>query len=59
MRRKAESVLGHTLPEPRLTPIGIVLLVMAASVPVLVLGSVLDLLVQSLFGICVGLWCAI
>lgn len=59
MRQRPESVLGHTLPEPRLTPLGLLLLVLAASIPILVLGSVLDWLVQWLFGTCVGLWCAL
>ena len=58
LRKKPEEVLGHTLPEPRLTPVGVLLLVAWISVPVLLVGSVLDLVVQALFGVCVGLWCA-
>jgi hypothetical protein len=57
MKQPLQTVMGHTLPEPRLTPLGIALLVLVVSVPVLVLGTVLDLAVQWLFGWCVGLWC--
>jgi hypothetical protein len=58
-RRKPENVLGHVLPEPRLTPAGILLLLAWATLPVLVVGSLLDLAVQWLFGVCVGLWCVL
>lgn len=57
-RRKPETVLGHTLPEPRLTLAGVLTIVAWATLPVLVLGSLLDLAVQAIFGVCVGLWCA-
>jgi hypothetical protein len=57
VKKPPESVLGHVLPEPRLTAAGIVLLAAWVTVPVLVVGSLLDLLVQWLFGVCVGLWC--
>lgn len=50
-------MLGHVLPEPRLTPVGFALLLAWASAPVLVLGSLLDLLAQWAFGVCIGLWC--
>lgn len=58
-RRKPENVLGHVLPEPRLTRAGILLLLAWATLPVLVVGSLLDLAVQWLFGVCVGLWCVL
>lgn len=56
-RKSAEDVLGHVLPEPRLTPLGVLLIAAWVSVPVLLLGSLLDLAVQWAFGACVGLWC--
>jgi hypothetical protein len=59
MRKPHESVLGHVLPEPRLTAVGVLLLAAWVTVPVLVVGSLLDLLVQWLFGVCVGLWCLV
>lgn len=55
--KSATDVLGHVLPEPRLTPLGMVLIAAWVSVPVLLLGSLLDLAVQWLFGACVGVWC--
>ena len=58
LRKKPETVLGHVLPEPRLTVAGLLTIVAWATLPVLVLGSLLDLAVQALFGVCVGLWCA-
>ncbi len=57
LRRKPENVLGHVLPEPRLTFAGAALLLAWATLPVLVVGSLLDLAVQWLLGVCVGLWC--
>ena len=57
-RTPPETILGHTLPEPRLTATGIALIAAWASLPVRGLGSALDLAVQALFGVCVGLWCA-
>jgi hypothetical protein len=57
--KRPETVLGHSLPEPRITLAGALLLALAVSIPVLVLGSLLDLLVQWIFGICVGLWCMV
>ena len=57
-RRKPESVLGHVLPEPRLTLAGVLTIAAWATLPVLIAGSLLDLAVQALFGVCVGLWCA-
>jgi hypothetical protein len=54
---KPVSVLGHTISEPAPTAGAIVLLLLYVLLPVLVLGSFLDLLAQWMFGICVGLWC--
>jgi hypothetical protein len=55
--KRPQTILGHTLPEPRLTFAGLALLLLAATVPIAIIGSLLDLLVQWLFGVCVGLWC--
>ena len=49
--------MGHTLPEPKLTLAAGLLIAWRVLLPVLVIGSVLDLLVQWLFGVCTGLWC--
>lgn len=52
-----ESVFGHVIPEPRLTPHAWWWLATRVLLPVTVAGSLLDLAVQWLFGVCVGLWC--
>ena len=57
MKSRPETILGHTLPEPRLTLAGLALLLLAATLPIAIIGSLLDLLVQTVFGVCVGLWC--
>ena len=57
-RKPPETILGHTLPEPRLTVAGLLTIAAWATVPVLVVGSALDLLAQWAFGVCIGLWCA-
>ena len=59
IRRRPETVLGHTLPEPRITLAGVLTLLAWVSLPVLILGSLLDALMQGVFGVCVGLWCAL
>lgn len=52
-----QTVLGHRIPEPRLTWQGLLLLLAAVSVPVVVIGSLLDLVMQLVFGWCTGIWC--
>lgn len=52
-----QSVMGHEIPEPKPTWRGIALIVGAVSVPVILIGSVLDGIAQWWFGICTGLWC--
>ncbi len=56
-RRATRTVAGHRLPEPRITGRGVVLLLAWVGVPVLVVGALLDLFVQLVFGVCTGLWC--
>jgi hypothetical protein len=57
MKTPVQTVMGHTIAEPRLTPIAYLLIALYVGVPVLLLGTALDALVQWLFGWCVGLWC--
>ena len=49
--------MGHTLPEPRVTPTAIWLILLWVALPVLLAGALLDALVQLVFGVCTGLWC--
>lgn len=57
MKHPLQTVMGHTLAEPAMTPRAFVLLALYVALPVLLIGTALDLLVQWLFGWCVGLWC--
>lgn len=57
MKRKVETVMGHTLPEPRITATAIWLILLWVALPVLLVGTLLDALVQLVFGVCTGLWC--
>ena len=56
-RAKLQTVAGHKLPEPRITPMAIWLVFLWVGLPVLVLGGLLDVIMQVGFGGCTGLWC--
>lgn len=59
MKTPVQTVMGHTIPEPAMTPRAYALLVLYVGLPVLLIGMSLDLLVQWLFGWCVGFWCLV
>ena len=56
-RAKLQTVAGHKLPEPRITPMAIWLAFLWVGLPVLAIGGLLDVIMQLAFGICTGLWC--
>ncbi len=56
-RTAIQTIAGHRLPEPRITPMAIWLVFLWVGVPILVIGGLLDLFAQFAFGICTGLWC--
>ena len=56
-RAKLQTVAGHKLPEPRITPMAIWLVFLWVGLPVLAIGGLLDVVMQLAFGICTGLWC--
>lgn len=56
-RAKLQTIAGYKLPEPRITRMAIWLAFLWVGVPILVLGGLMDLLMQLVFGICTGLWC--
>ena len=56
-KAKVQTIAGHRLPEPRITPMAIWLAFLWVGVPVLAIGGGLDLLAQLVFGVCTGLWC--
>jgi len=55
--KAATAVMGHDVAGPRLTLAGVFWLGVYLGLPVLVLGNLLDLLVQWSLGWCVGVWC--
>lgn len=55
--RKAQSVMGYRLPEPRPTLMAVWLVFLYVGVPLLVITGLLDLAMQVFFGVCTGLWC--
>jgi hypothetical protein len=55
--RKPETVMGHTIPEPRITLSGVWLVFLYLVLPLLIATGLLDLAMQIVFGICTGLWC--
>ncbi|MEY2758138.1 MAG: hypothetical protein RIR33_1916 [Pseudomonadota bacterium] len=56
-RAKIQTVAGHRLPEPRLTPMAIWLVFLWVGLPILAIGGLLDVVAQTVFGLCTGLWC--
>ena len=56
-RPDKDRVMGHDIAGARLTGAGVFWLLVYLGLPVLVLGNLLDLLVQWSLGWCVGLWC--
>ena len=57
MKPRPAEVLGHTIPEPRITAKALWLIFVWVVLPVTVLGALADLFVQLVFGVCTGLWC--
>ncbi|MFK7963246.1 MAG: hypothetical protein AB8C46_04690 [Burkholderiaceae bacterium] len=57
LKGPVQQVMGHRIPEARPTWQGILLVVIIVSVPVLLVGSLLDAAMQWVFGVCTGLWC--
>jgi hypothetical protein len=56
-RSPVQTVMGHRLPEPRLTWQAGMWLVVCLGLPLLLLGTLIDLAIQLTTGICTGLWC--
>jgi len=55
--RKAETVMGHALKEPRPTLMAVWLVFLYVGLPLLIGTGLLDLAMQVFFGVCTGLWC--
>lgn len=52
-----ELILGHDIPSPRLTRMGWLLIFFYLGVPAMLIGGLLDFIVQIITGQCMGLWC--
>ena len=57
MKPRIQTIMGHRIPEPRLTAKAVLLFVLYIALPVFLLGALADLLLELLFGTCTGLWC--
>lgn len=56
-KTKLQTIAGYKLPEPRLTLTAVWLAFVWIGLPILIIGGLLDLAVQFIFGVCTGLWC--
>ena len=56
-RRKSATVMGYRISEPRPTLLAVFWALVYLGLPVLLVGMLLDLLVQWITGYCTGLWC--
>lgn len=56
-RTAIQTIAGHRLPEPRITPMAIWLGFLWVGLPVLGITGLMDLVMQFAFGVCTGLWC--
>lgn len=56
-RTAIQTIAGHRLPEPRITPMAIWLGFLWVGLPLLAFTGLLDLAMQFVFGVCTGLWC--
>jgi len=56
-RRSVQTVMGRTLPAPRLTGRALLLILLCVLVPTLLLTGLADLCMQLFFGVCTGVWC--
>lgn len=53
------SVMGRVVAKPRPTVAGIGYCLLYLGLPVGLLGLLLDLAVQLVFGVCIGVWCVL
>ncbi len=56
-REKPQPVLGHDIDKPRITVAGWLLIFVYLGVPAMLIGGLIDLLIQLSTGRCVGIWC--
>ena len=54
---KPQPILGHDIDKPRSTAAGWLLILVYLGVPAMLIGGLIDLLIQLSTGLCVGVWC--
>ena len=61
LRRKTQTIMGHSLPRPRLTRDGFVMMLVYVCAPIMAaliaVDVVLYFVLKAAFGWCYGLWC--
>lgn len=56
-RTPTQTIDGHRLPEPHLTWMALVWLLVYVALPLMVVSTLIDLLIQQVTGTCTGIWC--
>jgi hypothetical protein len=57
LRKQAETVMGYRLDEPRPTLMLVLWAFIYVGLPLIVVSSLVDLLIQQITGNCTGFWC--
>ena len=57
LRRQAQTVMGHRLEEPRFTLVLVLWVFVYVGLPLLIISSLVDVLIQQITGSCTGFWC--
>jgi hypothetical protein len=57
LRKQAQTVMGYRLDEPRPTLMLVLWAFIYVGLPLLLVSSLVDLLIQQITGNCTGFWC--
>ena len=57
LRKQAETVMGYRLDEPRSTLMLVLWALIYVGLPLIVVSSLVDLLIQQITSNCTGFWC--
>lgn len=56
-RTPTQTIMGQRIPEPRLTFMALVWGCVYVGLPLFVVGTLIDVLIQKMTGTCTGFWC--
>ncbi len=56
-RTPTQTIMGQHIPEPRLTIMALVWGCVYLGLPLFVVGTLIDVLIQKITGTCTGFWC--